>query len=234
MPKDPQSQAAPLPSLQFLPWEQPLAEGVAKLLIGQAAEGAARDLSEHMVIVPSQFASRMLIEKLAQAAGERGVFLPRITTPSHFLNWGDAQKLVASDEEVLLTWVDILTGINRGQYPTLFAGGQTGPFQYEAALDFAKELIRLRDELGGSREGLDFSSMATRTDLFEGDRWNDLGKLEDLYQARLKEAGKVDHNSLRRELAIGDGHPAGIKTIWLAGLIAPQGLLLRAQEKKWI
>lgn len=230
MPKDPQSQADPLPSLHFLPWEQPLAEGAAKLLIGLATEGAARDLSEHMVIVPSQFASRMLTEKLAQAAGERGVFLPRITTPSHFLNWGDAQKLVASDEEVLLTWVDILTRINRGQYPTLFAGGQTGPFQYEAALDFAKELIRLRDELGGSREGLDFSSMATRTDLFEGDRWIDLGKMEDLYQARLKEAGKVDHNSLRRDLAVGDGHPAGIKTIWLAGLISPQGLLLRALE----
>jgi ATP-dependent helicase/nuclease subunit B len=230
MPKDHQSQAYPLPSLHFLAWEQPLAEGVAKLLIDQATEGAARDLSEHMVIVPSQFASRLLTEKLAQAAGERGVFLPRITTPSHFLNWGDAQKLVASDEEVLLTWVDILSRINRGQYPTLFAGGQTGPFQYEAALDFAKELIRLRDELGGSREGLDFSSMATRTDLFEGDRWNDLGKLENLYQERLKEAGKVDHNSLRRDLAIGDGHPAGIKTIWLAGLISPQGLLLRALE----
>ena len=78
MPKDPQSHADPLPSLHFLPWEQPLAEGVAKLLIDQATEGAARDLSEHMVIVPSQFASRLLTEKLAEVAGERGVFLPRL------------------------------------------------------------------------------------------------------------------------------------------------------------
>jgi ATP-dependent helicase/nuclease subunit B len=230
MPMDHQSQVAPLPSLHFLPWEQPLAEGIAKLLIEQASEGAARDLSEHMVIVPSQFASRLLTEKLAELAGERGVFLPRITTPSHFLNWGDAKKLVASDEEVLLTWVGILTQIDRSQYSSLFAGGQSGPFDYESALDFAKELIRLRDELGGSREGLNFATMASKTDLFEADRWKNLGQLEELYQARLEAAGKLDHNTLRRDLALGDGHPEGIKTIWLAGLIAPQGLLLKALE----
>ena len=230
MSKDPQSQAAPLPSLHFLPWEQPLAEGVAKLLIDQATEGAARDLSEHMVIVPSQFASRLLTEKLAQAAGERGVFLPRITTPSRFLNWGDEQHSVASEEHILLTWVKILTSIDRSGYSSLFAGGQAGPFEYEAALDFAKDLIDLRDELAGTYDGLNFQLMADKAmDLkAEPDRWSDLSRLEEIYEEELKLTGKSDHNTLRKSLAKGTGHPEGIRFIWLAGVLAPQPLLLRA------
>ena len=230
MPKDPQSQADPLPSLHFLPWEQPLAEGVAKILIDQATEGAARDLSEHMVIVPSQFASRLLTEKLAEVAGERGVFLPRITTPSRFLNWGDEQHCVASEEHALLTWVKILTSIDRSSYPCLFAGGQTGPFEYEAALDFARELIELRDELAGSYDGLNFELMAEKAKILntEPERWADLSQLEDIYEDELKKTGKLDHNSLRKRLAKGTGHPNGIRFIWVAGVLAPQPLLLRA------
>lgn len=232
MPMDPQSQATSLPSLHFLPWEQPLAEGIAELLLREATAGAALDLSNHLVIVPSQFASRLLTEKLAETAGARGVFLPRITTPSRFLNWGDAQHSVASEEHSLLTWVKILTSIDRADFPALFAGGQTGPFRYEAALDFARELIQLRDELAGSREGLNFAEMAQKAVRLnaEPDRWSDLSKLEDLYDAELKSAGKTDHNTLRRELALGDGHPEGIRVIWLAGVLAPQPLLLRALE----
>lgn len=230
MSKASQSPQAPLPSIHFLSWDQPLAEGIAKLLIDQATEGAARDLSEHLVIVPSQFASRLLTEKLAEIAGDRGVFLPRITTPSRFLNWGDDQHSVASEEHTLLTWVKILTSIDRADYPSLFAGGQTGPFSYEAALDFAREIIQLRDELSGSSEGMNFALMAQKavTLKAEPDRWNDLASLEELYQGEIESTGKIDHNTLRKNLALGDGHPEGIRVIWLAGVLAPQPLLLKA------
>ncbi len=226
------AKSAPSSSPIFLPWEQPLAEGIAELLLRDATAGAALDLSDHLVIVPSQFASRLLTEKLAETAGARGVFLPRITTPSRFLNWGDEQHSVASEEHALLTWVKILTSIDRSEFPALFAGGQTGPFRYEAALEFARELIQLRDELAGSQEGLNFAQMAQKAVGLnaEPDRWSDLSKLEDLYADELKSAGKTDHNTLRKELALGDGHPEGIRVIWLAGVLAAQPLLLKALE----
>lgn len=127
----------PFHAPQFIGWSTSLAAGVAACLIKEAqrlggSEGGismAIDLGSHRVIVPSSFASRLIVEELAKltcgpgqqeeaqrtggseaqggkrgAIGVSGVLLPVFQTPDKFLNWGDraeeAQRLGGSEAQI--------------------------------------------------------------------------------------------------------------------------------------
>ena len=72
----------------FIGWNGSLAELTAKAILAGAAPAPgmkAIDLSSHRVIVPSQFAGRLIREQLA-IQSPHGVLLPKIETPESFLN----------------------------------------------------------------------------------------------------------------------------------------------------
>ena len=92
-----------------------MAQGVAQAILTHARKaspalpGLPLDLGAHRVLVPSQFAARLIREELAKAE-TAGVLLPKIETPENFLNWGDRDAGVATKEACLLTWMEVLTG----------------------------------------------------------------------------------------------------------------------------
>jgi len=228
---------------QFIGWNGSLAELTAKaiLAVGKPVPGMkAIDLSSHRVIVPSQFAGRLIREQLA-IQSPHGVLLPKIETPESFLNWGDRNLEIANSEDSLLAWIEVLMSINfdsdkeKEKFSNLFPKRKNAQFEFDSAQTFAQHLIRLRNQLGGSSVAHDFRSVIKTIIKIrpeEESRWNDLAKLEDQYLAILKKMGKGDHNQIRTSLATGDGMPEGVDTVWLVSLLDPQPLLLEALERR--
>jgi len=222
---------------QFIGWNGSLAELTAKaiLAVGKPVPGMkAIDLSSHRVIVPSQFAGRLIREQLA-IQSPHGVLLPKIETPESFLNWGDRNLEIANSEDSLLAWIEVLTdeAFDREDYPNLFPDtkNQKVKFDFHSAQTFAQQLIRLRDQLGGSRIAHNFKKVAEICEE-EPERWEDLAKLENEYLGTLTKIGKGDHNHIRTSLATGDGMPEGVDTVWLVSLLDPQPLLIEALERR--
>lgn len=229
---------SPFPSRVFCGWSKQLAAETARLVL-QSTEGwLPADLRDQMVIVPSQFAARLIREELAKQA-PNGVLLPRIVTPERFLNWGDRHDQVASPSTRLLAWVEVLSSDNftSEHFPSLLGKDRTERLTFGQAQAFAEQLMSLRQQLGGSGAGLDFAgvhaAMAAKENAreMEVQRWADLAVLEVAYRETLKRQGCVDHDDLRVQLAKGTGRPEGIRTVWLAGLIDAQPLLQTALER---
>lgn len=221
---------------QFIGWNGSLAELTAKaiLAVGKPVEGMkAIDLSAHRVIVPSQFAGRLIREQLA-IQSPNGVLLPKIETPESFLNWGDRNLEIANSEDSLLAWIEVLMSIdfNKNEYLSLFPERENNEtFDFSAAQTFAQQLIKLRDQLGGSGIAHNFKKVIDICEE-EPERWEDLAKIEDQYLAVLEKMGKGDHNQIRTSLATGDGMPEGVDTVWLVSLLDPQPLLIEALKRR--
>jgi ATP-dependent helicase/nuclease subunit B len=137
----------------------------------------------------------------------------------------------AKSADALLAWIEIIQGRDRASLPFLFPNAKPGRFSFEEAKRLAQTLFELRDELGGSAEGLDFAGVAALPANPEKARWNDLASLEEGYRTRLNCRGLRDHNDLRSELARGEGLPEGVTHIWLAGLTDPQPLFITALSR---
>ena len=214
---------------KFIGWSTPLAKGVASCLI-QGRTGAPVDLGSHRVIVPSSFASRLIQEELAKQA-PNGVLLPVFQTPTDFLNFGDSNTQAASSADALMAWIEVLQATDRSTLPYLFPNAKPGLFSFEEAKRLGQTLFDLRDELGGSAQGLDFAGVAALPKNPEKPRWEDLASLEAGYREVLTNRGLKDHNDLRSELARGTDKPEGVTHIWLAGLTDPQPLFITALER---
>jgi ATP-dependent helicase/nuclease subunit B len=243
----------------FIGWSKALAGGVASNLLAGRSE-APVDLGNHRVIVPSSFASRLIQEELAKIAsgqvdklasgqgnelearrlggsvdqtnrGTMGVLLPVFQTPTDFLNFGDKNTQAASSADALMAWIEVLQATDRSTLPHLFPIGKQGEFTFEEAKRLAETLFELRDELGGSAQGLDFAGVAALPKNPEKPRWDDLATLEAGYREVLTRRGLKDHNDLRSELARGNDKPEGVTHIWLVGLTDPQPLFITALER---
>lgn len=219
----------PIQAPQLIGWSKPFAQAVASSLL-EGRTGAPIDLGTHRVIVPSSFAARLIQEELANMA-PNGVLLPVFQTPTDFLNFGDTNAQAASSADALMAWIEVLQATDRSTLPHLFPNGKPGQFTFEEAKRLAETLFELRDELGGSSQGLDFTGVAALPKNPEASRWNDLATLESGYREVLTRRGLKDHNDLRSELARGDGKPEGVTHIWLVGLTDPQPLFITALER---
>jgi ATP-dependent helicase/nuclease subunit B len=222
---------------EYIGWSESLAPSVAQAILEATKDqkipgGRAIDLSKHRIIVPSQFAGRLIREQLAMQSSH-GVLLPSIETPESFLNWGDRNIEIANKETCLLAWIQVLQSptFNRSDFPHLFPVKTDRGFDFQGAQSFAQQLIELRDQLGGSRIAHSFQQVAEIIKE-ESERWDDLAQLEAQYLAVLDQMGKGDHNRVRTALATGDGMPEGVETVWLVGLLDPQPLLLEALERR--
>ncbi len=222
----------------FIGWDKPLAAESARLILKSTEGQLPADLSDQMVIVPSQFAARLIREELAKQSSN-GVLLPRIVTPERFLNWGDQQVQVASPSTRLLAWVEVLSSeeCTSKEFPALLGKNRFERLSFSQAQAFAEQLMSLRQQLGGSGAGLDFAgvhaAMAAKAEgrELEIQRWAALAELEVAYRQTLERQGCVDHDDLRVQLAKGSGRPEGIQTVWLVGLIDAQPLLQTALER---
>ena len=242
---------------EFWGWERPIAELAVAALTARAASGGAGgnstadpglasisplDLSRLLVVVPTRAAGRRLRERLAAWAAARGtgVFPPHLIQPGGLLTRRAAVRpqpfaAVASAEEMLLAFTDVLRGRTPAEFPHLLpknTGG--GALEFTAALAVAEKLCELRQLLGD--RGLDFAEVpAALEQNLEGDvdrwepaRWGDLERIEHLYLERLARAGLADPNCVRRAAAAEPCLPEGVAEIIVLAVPDPLPLALDA------
>ena len=198
----------------FLGWDRPfLMRAVAWLLERRD------DLPGMLVVVPTAQSGRRLREALADTAG--AVLSPRVVTPGSFLKSRDAEA--AADWMERVAWVEVLEQVTDwASYSALFPEppGEGGNW----AGGLAREMVTLRHSL--QENGLLLSGAARKLrETVEAERWEALGRLEELVERKLQSWGV---QSRSRVLADGVKLPAGISRIVLAGVAEMPPLVERA------
>ena len=198
----------------FLGWDRPfLTRAVAWLLERR------EDLPGMMVVVPTAQSGRRLREALADTAG--AVLSPRVVTPGSFLKSRDAEA--AADWIERLAWLEVLENVKDwAAYEALFPEPPGGSGNWAGAL--AREMVTLRHSL--QENGLLLSGAARKLrETVEAERWEALGRLEDLVERKLQAWGV---KSRSRVLAEGLKLPSGVSRIVLAGVAEMPPLVERA------
>jgi ATP-dependent helicase/nuclease subunit B len=198
----------------FLGWDRPFLTTAVDWLLERRDE-----LPEMLVVVPTAQSGRRLREALAEAAG--AILSPKIATPGSFLQTRDDEA--AADWMDHVAWVEVLENVSDWTaYEALFSEPPGEGTNWAGGL--AREMTRLRHSL--QENGLLLSTAARKLrDSVEAERWEALGRLEDLVERKLQSWGL---KSRSRVLAEGLGLPAGISKIILAGVPEMPPLVERA------
>lgn len=208
----------------FIGWDRPLCETVPAFLLSQQGAGLL-DLLHTVVIVPTRQSSWRLRAALPLAADARGIACigPEIVTPPVLL--APPQRAgVASGFQSLLAWTAVLKAAGADEFRAFLGAGDKRPTTTAWALQIARQLQRLRQELADG--DLALADVADRGDaLEEADRWADMKTLEGRYLEQLAARGLRD--ALAAKLAhVRDGaRPADVVRIILAAVPDPPRLL---------
>ena len=216
-----------LPKKHYLNWDSPLLSLSAEWLLSLSSERSL-DLSDTLLLLPTQQSGRRLREALACAMDKRGggLFSPRMATPSILLSRDGAQDL-ADEAACIWHWVHILQAKNLKQFHALFP-------RIPTIIDFnwcrliARSLHELRGKLVDA--GLDCAAVASMDCCEEKSRWRELVKLESAYRESLQNVGLIDVHDAKRELAASPELSPSVKRIFLMGVPDLTPLLQTALE----
>ncbi|MBT4901733.1 MAG: hypothetical protein HON54_07485, partial [Verrucomicrobia bacterium] len=103
------------PETSYLTWEKPLLTSATEwLLAGET--GTTADLSETLLLLPTQQAGRRLRESLAAEMAKRGggLFPPQMATPALMLVDEESAETVADTVACLWHWVNVLQSESLG------------------------------------------------------------------------------------------------------------------------
>ena len=197
----------------FLGWDRPFLPLAADWLLERRDE-----LPGMWVVVPTAQGGRRLREALAEAAG--AVLSPKVVTPGSFLQSRDDEA--APDWVERVAWVEVLESVaDWTAYQALFPEAPAGG---NWAGGLAREMVRLRHAL--QENGILLTTAARKLrESVEAERWDALGRLEELVERKLQSWGA---KSRSRVLAEGLQIPAGVSRIVLAGVPEMPPLLERA------
>ena len=204
-----------LPNKSYLNWDKPLLSSATEWLLS-GCEDRLADLSDTLLLLPTQQAGRRLRETLAaeMAKREGGLFPPRTATPALMLARESAQN-AATELACLWHWGHVLQTEKLERYPSLFP-------KLPAKIDFnwsrlmAQTLHRLRGTLVDA--GLDCAAVAALDECVEQLRWQDLAKLETRYQNSLQQVGLIDAHDAKREASAAPELPLGVQRIVIMGV----------------
>ncbi len=215
----------------FLSPDQNLPSQAAAYLAQGWAEGNL-DLGSVLVVVSSRQAGRRLREALAVRAAERraAVFPPVVVTPEFLVTYGFPRGRVASAAESLLAWSAVLREIDPEAFRALFPSVPDRR-DFPWSLRTARELMRVKQLL--AEGGWRMADVASREagDLPEGDRWRDLGAMEERYRRKLADTKLRDPDEARIACAGNPEVPEPVKRIVLMAVPDPLPLALRALER---
>src|SRR6478736_3624500 len=161
----------------FVGWDRPFLPLAADWLLERRNE-----LPGMLVVVPTAQSGRRLREALAEAAG--AVLSPRVVTPGSFLQSRDDEA--AADWIDRVAWVEVLENVaDWPSYQALFPEAPAGT-NWAGAL--AREMVKLRHAL--QENGLLLSTAARKLrETVEAERWEALGRLENLVERKLQSWG---------------------------------------------
>ena len=200
----------------FLGWERPfLGRAVAWLLERR------EQLPGMLVVVPTAESGRRLRESLAEAAG--GLLSPAIATPGSFMKLEQEHPDVAPDWVEQVAWMEVLEGVSDwSAYAALFPEAPAVGGDWAGGL--GREMVRLRRTL--QENGLTLAAAAgCMAGTVEAERWDALGRLEELVERKLRGWGA---RSRSRLLAAGLPRLTKFTNIVLAGVAELPPLVARA------
>lgn len=205
------------PACTFIGWDEPLVVAVAAWLrSGRTTQPP--DLSDTLVLVPTQQAGRRLREVLARSVSGQavGLWSPRVVPPSGLLAL-PTRPAAASALEMDAVWLELLRQLRMADYPALFP--VTPAVQDTAwALPLARALRRLRATV--SEAGLLIRDVAglSHDQLPEPERWEDLARLEGEFLHRLTCLDRADPVRASIASARNPTLPPGIARVVVAGV----------------
>jgi ATP-dependent helicase/nuclease subunit B len=200
----------PQPERVFLDWSEATAPAAARALL---ASRAGRDLSDLLVLVPTQQAARRLREELARSA-PGGLLSPEVLTPSRFLEPQGSD--LATPVEATLTFLAAFQKQPEESLAPLFPHGV--PFRtFGERLNFSRAFFSLRASLADA--GLDLSSASRMlADHAEADRWSTLAQIEGTYLAALRRLRLKDRETTRLAAPVATLIPEDVREIALVGV----------------
>ena len=206
-----------LPERVFLGWDAPLLESLTRWLL---ADENRSELASTMVVVPTSNSGRRLRMALSEGGG---VLAPHVFAPSRLFEVNG----VASRQESLWAWVQVIRGLELNEYPHLFRNHDSATKAgFNVALALARQFITLRDTLADA----DSSFRDAGYHSPEKERWAELGKLESMMLQQLGKWGLRDCVLAKREQAKSPELPAGVTRIVVAAVPEPTSLALAALQ----
>lgn len=213
---------------QYLNGSVPVTPGVRDWLL-PAPVAAPADLSDTLVIVPTRQAGRRLREALALRCEDHGTALipPVVKEPLFFTDTTQAGPRTAGPLLTQALWTEILHALDPASFPGLFPVTPPRPDRAWAA-HTGEQIQRLRNTL--VEGGYLIRDVAERhgESLEEGERWNDLARLETVYVQRLETAGLTDRAAQLIHQAEHPVCPPEVKRIVVAAVPDPSLLMTRA------
>ena len=194
-------------------WERPLVDQAVNYLTKGHRAGAL-DLTGTLLVVPTAHSGQRLREKLALYAASKGtvVFPARIVTPDYLFSNHPHNHQVIDNVQCLAIWTHILLSISYKGVSSLLPVPPERP-NFDWAIGVARQLIRLRHTL--TDYGYQFVDVFRLLDenFDEKARWQDLAKLEKLYQRHLNDCGLIDRVRAINDAVTDPNLPSNIKRI---------------------
>jgi len=216
--------------LHLLPWDRPLLPQAVGFLAAAWQGDGPLDLAELLVVVPTRQSGRRLREALAAHAAAHGqaVFSPRVVLPDTLAALGVSGG-TASRAACLLAWIEVLRGLNLEEFRAVFPMDPPAR-DFAWARRLAARLLGLQAVL--AEGGLRVTDVAARAgpDFPEAERWEQLARLEQRYDAALAVRRMRDPQAAKLESAAAPVLPAGIRRIVVLGTPDPLPLAGRVLE----
>jgi len=213
--------------LCFLGWDRSVAKLVAQRLSQGWTEGPL-DLSDLLVIVPTQRSGRRLSAHLAAKAAERGtaVLSPTIWTPDLLLSSTGKGDTVAGRFEAVAVLAKLLERGAAASHPEVFGAATADPVPH-FFISAAEKLVQLREALG--ENGLLVRDVAEKLGgVDSGERWLALAEIEAMLLALLEQLHVEDRTLARLRAATAPEMPAGTRRVVVAAVADPAPLALCA------
>lgn len=221
----------------FPGWERPVLDLVVERLVTGWDESPVLDLSDHLIIVPTRNAGRLLREKLAlRASLSDATVIPPLVGSPEFLLSPDRLEACSEDQPIatawisLLFWSSFLLDLPLDQYRHIFP---IDPAERDLkwAMGSARELWRIRKLLSDGDHDFTTACQILSAENREPQRWRELARLENEMVSRIEKQGYQDEYRARSASAENGKLPPGIKRILVAAVPDISRQLIRALRR---
>lgn len=201
----------------FLGWDAPMLESVNNWL---TSEENREDLASTLVVVPTANSSRRLRMALSR---DGGVLSPHVVVPNRLFEVDG----VASNQETLWAWVQVLRDMNWSDYPHLFRNQNSdSKAGFRVAMTLARQLIQLRQTLADANATFRDAGYHSP----EKERWAELGEIEGLMLKQLGKWNLRDPILAKRDRVTSPCLPPGVSRVVVACVPDPTPLAIRALQ----
>ena len=219
-------------SQHYLDWNRPLIPQVRERLLSHIdGNQAPIDLSQWILIVPTNQSGRHLLEALADNAitQSKGLLSPKIFTPVQFLENGMASFNRANEAHCTSAWIEVFKSCSISEINAIFP--QITHLENSFILSSAQRFFKLKNEIGA--EGMSIKKLAEKCQKMdiEAEKWQQMAQLESKYLRVLKEKKLIDPNYLKQLTAHNYPLDASVSKIIMIATPDPQTLALEALKR---